>query len=106
MPEVRVLRNEDVKRVVAFIPPGHRHVRFAVFLGNEVLVFQEATINAIVRAFTQVALHPRRRALSLKLRELTKAERKEGYAKWQLIEEELNEGDVLREVLEVLHLKY
>ena len=81
-----VIRNEDIAQVVAEIPEGHRHLRTTVTLadGTE-LVFQEATIAGIVRAYIRVKTDPRSTRIVLKSERL--ADRKPGYAEWQLIEE-------------------
>lgn len=81
-----ILRNEDIKEVRAEIPEGHKHIRTVVTLqdGSE-LVFQEATIANIVRAYISIKTHPVVRRVSLKGKRL--ASRKEGYAEWQLVEE-------------------
>ncbi len=81
-----LIRNEDIARVVAEIPAGHRHLRTTVVLadGTE-LVFQEATIANIVRAYIGVKTHPTTTKVVLQGGRLE--ERKEGYAEWQLLEE-------------------
>ena len=85
-----IIRNEDIKELIAEIPEGHRHLRTTIKLqdGTE-LVFQEAAVANIVRAYIRVRTHPLTKKVALKGKNL--AERKEGYAEWQLVEEE--EGD-------------
>ncbi len=82
-----LIRNEDIARVIAEIPAGHRHLRTTVVLadGTE-LVFQEAAIANIVRAYIRVKTHPTITRVVLDGKRLD--ERKEGYADWQLVEEE------------------
>ncbi len=84
-----LIRNEDILRVTAEIPRGHRHLRTTVVLadGTE-LVFQEAAIANIVRAYVGVKTHPTVTRVVLKGECV--AERKVGYAEWQLLEEEPN----------------
>lgn len=79
------IRNEDVREVVAEIPEGHRHLRTTVFLqdGSE-MTFQEATVAALVRAYTAVTTHPTKRRVMLK--GIKVPLRKDGYAEWQLVE--------------------
>ncbi|UCD35514.1 MAG: hypothetical protein JSU90_01400 [Nitrospiraceae bacterium] len=81
------IRNEDVREIVAEIPEGHRHLRTTVLLqdGTE-MTFQEATMAALVRAYTAVKTHPTRSRVAL--RGMTVALRKDGFAEWQLIEKE------------------
>ena len=81
-----VLRNEDVTRVVAEIPQGHRHLRTSVTLADgSSITFQEATIAAIVRAYIAVKTDPLRDRVVLSGQRVES--RKTGYAEWQLVEE-------------------
>jgi len=99
--ELRLYRNEDVCRIIAFIPRGHMHVRVLLeFCDGLKIVLQEATVSALVRAFLDVLLHPRRRAV-----ELHKAlvdDRKPGYARHQLVESGRGEEEVLTYVEKLL----
>ncbi len=81
-----MIKNIEVVRVIAEIPPGHRHLRTTVILadGTE-MVFQEATIANIVRAYIGVKTHPKTRRIELTGKLLE--ERKDGFAEWQLVEE-------------------
>jgi hypothetical protein len=80
------LRNEDVTRVEAEIPRGHRHLRTRLTLADgSSITFQEATIAAMVRAYLLVKTDPVRERVVLTGRRLE--ERKDGYAEWQLLEE-------------------
>jgi hypothetical protein len=81
------IANEDVSEVSVEIPEGHRHVRTRVLLidGAE-LVFREATIASIARAYLTVKTDPQKSSVKLVGRRL--AERKAGYAEWQLLEAE------------------
>ena len=84
----RVFACSDIVEVRAEIPDGHKHVRTTVTLASgEALVFQEATIAAIFRAFATVKTHPVKKSVVLKGSRLS--ERKEGYAEWQLVEEQV-----------------
>jgi len=82
-----IIHNEDIKELVAEIPEGHRHLRTRLVLqdGTEV-IFQEATIANLVRAYITVKTHPVIKRVVLRRKRLDT--RKEGYAEWQLIEEE------------------
>ncbi len=91
-----VIRNEDVKELRIEVPEGHRHLRTTMVLqGGTEIVFQEATIANLVRAYVTVKTHPFRERVILTGERL--ADRKEGYAEWQLLEERATERD--REVL-------
>lgn len=96
---VRVYRNEDVKRVIAFIPKGHTHARFILELDDQTVILQEATVAAIVRAYISVVAHPTRRAVEFVQAKLT--ERKPTYAEHQLIESGKLEAEVLAEAEEI-----
>jgi hypothetical protein len=96
-----VVRNEDVERIQAFIPEGHRHVRVAVrFRCGLVLILQHATLDALTRAFLSVSLHPTRKATEL-VGDILR-NRKPGFAKYQLIESGRDEEEVVNEGTELL----
>ena len=80
------ITNEDIREVLVEIPEGHRHVRTRIALqdGTE-LVFQEAAMANMVRAFVTVKTHPEK--TSVRLRGKKTEQRKAGYAEWQLLEE-------------------
>jgi hypothetical protein len=82
-----IIKNEDIKELTAEIPEGHRHLRTTIALQDGMeLVFQEATIANVVRAYITVKTHPTKRKLTLKGKRLT--ETKKDFAEWQLVEEE------------------
>ena len=80
------IRNEDIQEVTVGIPEGHRHIRTCIVLrdGTE-LVFREAAVANILRAFVTVKTHPAK--TFVRLTGKTMEQRKEGYAEWQLVEE-------------------
>ncbi|MBJ6750687.1 hypothetical protein [Geomonas anaerohicana] len=81
----RILRTEDVTRVVMEVPKGHRHLRTTLQLGDgSSITLQEATVAAIVRAYVTVKTDPLRDELVLEGQKLTS--RKAGYAEWQLLD--------------------
>ena len=82
-----VLANRDVKKVSAYIPEGHKHIRVSIETDDTIIVLQEATVAAIVRAYLNVLLHPVRRSFELKQARLDSSQRKSGYAEHQLIED-------------------
>jgi hypothetical protein len=79
--------NEEIKKLIAEIPEGHRHLRTTLILrdGREV-TFQEATIANLVRAYITVKTHPLKKKIVLKGMKLEPD--KAGYAGYQLIEAE------------------
>jgi hypothetical protein len=80
------IRNEDIKEILVEIPEGHKHIRTIITLqdGSE-LVFQEAAIANITRAYITVKTHPQKASVKLKGTHLSG--KKAGYADWQLLEE-------------------
>jgi hypothetical protein len=86
-----IVRNEDVKEVILEVPEGHTHLRASLILhdGSE-MVLQEATVANLVRAYVTLKTHPRKKRVRLKGKRLD--QRKEGYAEWQLLEGEEEEG--------------
>ena len=86
MNKIRIIRNEDVNKVLVRVPEGHKHLRISMKLKNGlVLIFQEATIANILRAYATVKTHPNIRAQELKMKMLTNL-RKDGYGVHQLLE--------------------
>ena len=93
---VKIYKNEDIKRIITFIPEGHRHIRILIQTENEIIVFQEATAAALVRAYINVKTHPLRDAIELENIKLEK--KKPGYASYQLIESKKDEKSILRDL--------
>ncbi len=100
---VKIYRNADIKRVIAYIPPGHVHTRVLIETkdGN-IIVFQEATIAGIVRAYVNVALHPQRHAIELISKTLWPGEKKHGFARNQLVEADKSEQEILGELKNII----
>lgn len=85
----RILANADIEAIEMGVPAGHRHLRTVLRLsGGEELVLQEATVASLVRAYVSVKTHPQRLGVRLVGRRLAAADKKEGFADWQLLEEE------------------
>lgn len=95
--DVKVYANSDVLRVVALIPEGHSHIRLILEFKDQIIVVQEATAAAIVRAYVDIITHPMRRAVELVSMEVSKDVRKKGYAEHQLIESAKSEYEVMHE---------
>ncbi len=102
--ETRIYRNRDVEAVYAYVPPGHRHVRFALKTRDQVIVLQEATVAGLVRAYAWTVLHPSNKAAVLRVKKLPPEKRKPGYAEHQAMEEALGEKAlrIIMDELEVL----
>lgn len=88
------ISNEDVRAITVRQPEGHKHLRTTVTLadGTE-LVFAEATVSNILRAFIGVKTHPVKKSVTLVGREVTDG-LKPGYARWQLLEQGEDDGEI------------
>ena len=64
---IKIYRNEDVEEIVACIPEEHRHVRLILKLSDQTIILQEATVAAIVRAYLNIALHPTRKYIRVRV---------------------------------------
>ena len=98
---MKLLRNEDIESALLAAPSGHRHLRLAIRTKDgETIVLQEATVAAIVRAYTAIKTHPTKQAIKM----ISKKPEglKKGYAADQLIEVEVDDGEVIRELTELL----
>jgi len=103
MKEIRFIRNDDVDRVLIGVPEGRKHLRFCMKLKDgSVLVFQEATVANILRAYTTIKTHPTVRALELKMRPLATKTLKEGFAEYQLLETSKKSEEIERKLRNLL----
>jgi len=85
----RILANADIAEIVLAPPPGHQHLRATIRLhSGEEIVLQEATVASLVRAYVAIKTHPQKTSCRLVGRGLSEAERKDGFAVWQLLEGE------------------
>jgi len=81
-----IVKNEEVKELIAEIPEGHKHLRTTiVFQDGREMTFHEAIIANMVRAYVTVKTHPVTKRVVMKATKLDS--RKDGYAEWQLLEE-------------------
>ena len=103
MDKIRIIRNEDVGKVLLGVPKSHKHLRICVKLKNgTTLIFQEATIANISRAYITLKTHPSVQAQELRTKALKAEQRKEGYATHQLIETSRDSSEVKTELREIL----
>lgn len=100
-----VYRNCDVERLLVAIPKGHKHLRLIIEFKDQVIVLQEATVAAIVRAYVDTVTHPKRRCVELVMKEFKPSEIKNGYAFCQLIEGSSSEEEILKK-WEDIHIEY
>jgi len=92
---IKVYRNSDVQKIVAFIPPCHRHLRLVIVTKDQVIVLHEATVAAIVRAYIDIITHPIKKAVEYAQVKLGKNSKKQGYAKDQLIESNVLDDNIV-----------
>ncbi|GAB4164300.1 MAG: hypothetical protein Tsb0017_02670 [Geothermobacteraceae bacterium] len=87
--EETVFGTEDILALEVAVPDGHRHLRARLTLADgRTLVFQEATLAALARAWVTVKSDPLRSSCRLVGRHLEPPEMKQGYARWQLLPED------------------
>jgi len=87
--EETVFGTEDILALEVAVPDGHRHLRARLTLADgRTLVFQEATLAALARAWVTVKSDPLRGSVRLVGRQVEAPELKQGYARWQLLPEE------------------
>jgi hypothetical protein len=93
----RIIKNEDISSALLAVPSGHRHLRLAITTNDgDTIVLQEATVAAIVRAYTAIKTHPVRKAV--KLVPVAPEGLKEGYARHQLLEADISDEDIVAEI--------
>jgi len=55
----KIIRNEDIKQLIVETPEGHKHLSIGMVLQDgRKLIFQEATVANLVRAYIAVKTHP------------------------------------------------
>jgi len=78
--------NEMVKEILMEIPEGHKHIRTRIVLqDNSEIIFQEATVATMTRAYITLKTHPQK--TSVRLTGCNLPDKKQGFADWQLMEE-------------------
>jgi len=103
MAPIRIIRNADIEKVLIGIPKGHKHLRVCMKLkNNSAMIFQEATIANILRAYVTIKTHPKIKAQELKMRRTDKTSQKQGYALHQLLETSRNQEEIEEELSESL----
>ena len=96
-----LLCNKEVETAILAVPQGHRHLRLALTTRfGETIILQEATVAAIVRAYTAVKTHPVKKAVKLVSVKPTGV--KKGFAVDQLVEVVEDEKKIILEVTELL----
>jgi len=99
MDPIRIIRNEDIEKVLIGVPKGHKHLRVYVKLkNNSAMIFQEATIANILRAYVTVKTHPKMKAQELKMHVLGETSQKRGYTLHQLLEISRSQEEIEEEL--------
>ena len=86
---IRPIANEQVQQILCGTPSGHKHLRFFIQTEQQCLIFSEATIANLVRAFVTLKTHPVKKAI--RLVQATPPLRKIDFAAIQLLEEDGSE---------------
>jgi len=103
MGSVRIIRNEDIETVLMGVPRGHKHIRVCMKLKDKsTMIFQEATMANILRAYITIKTHPTISAQELRMHVLNKTLRKQKYALHQLLVTSRNEEEIEEELRELL----
>ncbi|MEM2122471.1 MAG: hypothetical protein QXE79_02430 [Candidatus Bathyarchaeia archaeon] len=92
------LRNRDINSIFIGKPTVHNHIRTIMETRFGTIIFQEATIANLVRAYITLKTHPKIRSIALTLKEIDKGEAKPGYARFQLIESEFDTAKIQEEI--------
>jgi hypothetical protein len=96
-----LLCNNDIETAILAVPQGHQHLRLALTdRAGETIILQEATVAAIVRAYTTIKTHPVKNAV--KLVSVKPAGLKKGYAEDQLVEVVEEEKQIIAKLSELL----
>jgi hypothetical protein len=103
MSRIRIIRNEDIETVLIGVPKGHNHLRVCMKLkNNSAIIFQEATMANILRAYVTTKTRPTIKAQELKMHVLNENSQKEGYALHQLLETSRSQEEIEEELREFL----
>ncbi len=103
-PDIKKIRNSQIKRIIIGVPLGHQHLRAVIELTDGIqLVLHEATLSSLTRAFMTTKLDPIRSAVELVGKELI--EKREDFAAYQLLETKKCSGTVRQELTQILSLK-
>jgi hypothetical protein len=82
------MRNEDVNQILMGTPSTHTHIRTIIETNYGSLIFQEATIANLLRAFITLKTHPGIKTVYLTKQRIK--QKKSRYAEFQLLEEDVD----------------
>lgn len=105
MAPIRIIRNEDIEKVLIGAPKGHKHLRVYVKLkNNSAMIFQEATIANIPRAYVTLKTHPKIKVQELEMYVLGETSQKQGHALHQLLEISRSQEEIEEELTQNLEV--
>ncbi|MDQ7787425.1 MAG: hypothetical protein RDU01_07435 [Thermodesulfovibrionales bacterium] len=82
-----LIPNEEIKELIVEIPEGHTHLKVTFVLKDrQEITFLEAAIANLVRAYVTVKTHPTKARIHLVGQYIDKG--KQGFAEWQLLEDD------------------
>ena len=97
------IRNCDIKRILIGVPRGHRHLRVALETENFYLVFSEALIANIVRAYISVKTHPTCKAIELSLVNMSqRGDLKDEFSPYQHLEKKRDYHEIENELFFIM----
>lgn len=100
-PDIKKIRNSQIKRIIIGVPLGHQHLRAVIDLTDGMqLVLHEATLASLTRAFITTKLDPIRSAVELEGKVLV--EQRKDFAAYQLIETKKCSRTVRQELTQIL----
>ena len=93
------LSSYEVKELLFGIPKNHKHCRLVINTDqDQVFVFSEAVVAAIVRSYVSLKTHPTR--IGIQMTRQTVESHKDDFAAFQLIETNKTESNVQQEISE------
>ena len=93
MKEFLIFPNAAIRRILLGTPTGRKHMRIFIETNEHILVFHEAVVSNLVRAFVTVKTHPQKAAVELVQHESDHF--RPGFARVQLLEEPGNPQEIL-----------
>ncbi|MDZ7331858.1 MAG: hypothetical protein ONB31_07750 [candidate division KSB1 bacterium] len=97
MDDIIHLSTQNVMQMLFGIPENHKHCRLVLKTEQAAtLVFSEALVAAIVRAYVTVKTHPTQGGLEMTSQPISNG--KADFATWQLLETDKSDNEIQREI--------
>ncbi len=90
------IANEQIQTILGGTPTDHKHLRFFIQTDRQCLVFSEATIANLVRAYVILKTHPVKNAI--RLMQTSPLSRKADFATVQLLETNEDEKECQQQI--------